>query len=332
MRFSEFKGNEAVKAALTGMVDSGRVSHAIMLHEDDGGGGVALALAFLQYLFCLDHRGEDSCGECPTCNKVGKLIHPDIHFVFPVNTGTSTPLLKQWRELVLSDPYFTEGDLTEALGIEGKTSVIAVSQAKEILEILGLSALEGGYRAVLVYLPEKMNKEAGNRLLKMMEEPPALTQFILVTHAPEKVLDTIRSRCQNIRVFPFPGAARGAARQEEGYREQFASLMEALLSKDLASALDTGETLAALPSRESAKAFCTFAAGSMREIFLRQQGRGELSGSPADPALDRWAASCKKTFPRSALGCLDRTRMLIERNVNLKLVFTDLVDRLFLNV
>ena len=160
------------------MVDSGKVPHAIMFHEDDGGGGVPIALAFLQYLFCKDKAGGDSCGACPSCNKISKLIHPDVHFIYPVNTGASTDFAAQWRELVLSNPVFTENDLREALGIEGKNAMIKVDEAKTVLDILSLYALERGYRALVMYLPEKMNKEAANRLLKAVEEHNEVCRLI----------------------------------------------------------------------------------------------------------------------------------------------------------
>lgn len=321
MRFSEITANEEVLRALSGMVDSGKIPHAIMLHEDDGGGAVGLATAFLQYLYCKSRSGGDSCGECPSCNRISKLIHPDVHYIFPVNAGNlSVNFAKQWRELVLGNPVFTENDLTEALGIEGKSSLIAVGEAKAMLETLSLSALEGGYRAIVIYLPEKMNQEAANRLLKVIEEPPRLTQFILITHSPEKILQTIASRCQRIRVMPCSGLRKTRVEFPE-----FDTLMEALVRKDLSAALEASDALAALPSRESAKSFCVFAGERLRDIFLAQQGL-----SAADEKTGRLASSLKKTFPRAALQAFDRARMLIERNVNLKILFTDLANRLYM--
>lgn len=321
MRFSDITANEDVLRALSGMVDSGKIPHAIMLHEDDGGGAVGLANAFLQYLYCKSRSGGDSCGECPSCNRISKLIHPDVHYIFPVNAGNlSVNFAKQWRELVLGNPVFTENDLTEALGIEGKSSLIAVGEAKAMLETLSLSALEGGYRSVVIYLPEKMNQEAANRLLKVIEEPPRLTQFVLITHSPEKILQTIASRCQRIRVMPCSGLRKTRVEFPE-----FDTLMDALVRKDLSAALEASDALAALPSRESAKSFCVFAGERLRDIFLAQQGL-----SAADERTGRLASSLKKTFPRTALQAFDRARMLIERNVNLKILFTDLANRLYM--
>ena len=325
MTFAQVQGNTEVKKALTGMVDAGRVPHAILFHEDDGGGAFPMALAFLQYLYCRERSGGDSCGRCPSCGKIGRLIHPDVHFVFPTAAGVlSEQYMEPLRRLVAENPSFREADLMEALGIEGKNSIIAVSESRRLLEKLSLSALEGGYRAVVIYLPERMNAEAANRLLKMIEEPPQQTQFLLIAHQLEKVLTTISSRCQRIRIQPA-GPAAGAVFSDAQLLDD---LMDALLGKDLLGALEVAERIAALPSRESAKAFCIFAADRLRQMFLCQQGiegAGEIS-----PQARRWAAACRKTFPRQALEVLDRAQTLIGRNVNLKILFADMADRMFL--
>ena len=330
MRFQDFAGNADVKKALVGMVDSGRIPHAILFHENDGGGAMRIVLAFLQYLYCRGRDAGDSCAACPSCNKIGKLIHPDVHFIFPVSGKNvlSVTLISKWRELVRENPDFTEAELNESLGIETKSSLIAVAEAKALLENLALSALEGGYRSVVIYLPEKMNAEAANRLLKVIEEPPEMTQFLLITHSPEKVLQTISSRCQSIRI--MPGGQRTVS--SEADLELFSELMESVLSGDLLRLLETGEKISALPSRENAKAFCKYASARLRDIFLVQQGMTALldSGSETGRKALEWAASLRKNFPRKALDLFDNACRMIERNVNVKIVFTDLCDGLYL--
>ena len=359
MIFDGIAGNADVKRALAGMAGSGRVPHALMFYENDGCGALLLALGFLE---CLTGS-----------QKVRKLIHPDVHFIFPVTKGskvsvdkpTSENYLQYWRELVDRNPYFLENELNDALGIEGKSSVIAIAEAKFIIEKLSFHSLEGGWRAIVVYLPEKMNKDTANRLLKSIEEPPEQTLFIFVTHAPERVLSTISSRCQGIRVLPLskeevagvlegrfgrPEAEALAAAEVAGgsvgralaYLSEsgeagaeaalFAALMDALLAKDLMAAQDVGEQLAALPSRERAKAFCRYAAEGLRKLFMLQQGLGQIAGAaPAEAeTFAGYAARCRKTFPRKALPLLDNALMLIERNINLKILFCDLVDRLYI--
>ena len=331
MRFADIKGNADVVRALVGMVDSGRVPHAIMLHEDDGGGAMPLALAFLQYLYCRDRNGGDSCGECPRCSKISKLIHPDVHFIHPIvvkKDTTSLSYVADFRSLVLSNPCFTETELGEALGFEGKSTLIPVAEARSILDSLALSALEGGWRSVIIYLPEKMNQDASNRLLKMIEEPPSQTQFLLITHAPEKVLSTISSRCQTIRVRPS-GASKDVSGESVGlYAELWASLMNALTARDLLAALEVGDSLAALPSRESAKAFCRFAVSQLRLMFLERQHLDALAPG-TDPQTALWTSKVKPTFPRLASEAFDRARSLVERNVNAKILFADLVGKLY---
>ncbi|MCQ2182293.1 MAG: hypothetical protein MJY89_02670 [Bacteroidales bacterium] len=316
-----------LESVLCGMVASGRIPHAILFHEDDGGGAFPLAMDFLKTLYCGRRVGENACGECPSCNKISKYIHPDIHFVFPTAAGyISTQYMEQFRALATQKPSFSEAELNEALGIEGRNSMIAVSEAKHILEVLSLSALEGGYKAVVMYLPEKMNREAANRLLKIIEEPSEKTQFIFITHAPEKVLETISSRCQRIRV----SNSSESGMPEFSRPELVYSLMDALLSRNLVEALDVSEKIAALPSREMAKSFCAFFGGALRQMFLHQQGLPSLAC--ADERYASWASRCKKTFPRQALDSIGRAQSLIDRNVNMKILFTDLVNRLYMSI
>lgn len=322
MTFEEIRGNEAVKTALVGMVDSGRVPHAIMFNEDDGGGAFPICLAFLQYLYY--GKGQNS--------KMAKLIHPDVHFVFPIqahDNDTSITHIADFRELALDNPYFKENDLSDRIGAEGKQTGINVNEANFICDKLAFNSLEGGYISIVIYLPEKMNVTAANKLLKSLEEPAKNTVFLLITHSPEKVLQTIDSRCIHIRVAPegLPEVSEKAGAAEFG--DLFIPLMDAVTRRDLLSALDVGEKLAALPSRDKMKAFCAYAAENMRIMFLSQQGLGSMHrGSD----VIQYAAKCKKTFPRNALGILTRASMLIERNVNPKILFTDMVNRIFTSI
>lgn len=335
MKFSQIQGNEQVVKALAGAVDSGRLPHALLLHENDGGGAFPMALAFLQYLYCSDRKDGDSCGECPHCNKISKLIHPDVHFVFPVVLPSSSAqsehspseqFIPDFRTLALEKPVFTEGDLYRALGFDGKNPVIGVAEANALLRAFSLHSLEGGYSTALVYLPERMNTQAANKLLKMLEEPPAQTVFVLITHAPEKLLPTIVSRCQMFRI-SSPLVSAAESYDDGGLLSQ---LMDALLSRNLSETLSIGEQIAALPSRESAKGFCRYAAEKFRRVFLYQQGLSKLAGD--DPEAAAWASKLSKRFPRMALAKLDRTVGMIDRNVNIKILFTELTDSLYMYI
>ena len=319
-------GNEEVVSTLHRMVESGRIPHAMLLHEDDGGGAFPIVINFLEALYGGNPR-------------VGKLIHPDIHFVFPV-AGSDKPVSVQFigafRELLLQNPYFYENELYAAIGIEGKQSNISVNEARSILDRLSLTAVEGGYRTVVMYLPEKMNVQAANALLKMVEEPPQKTLFLLITHAPEKVLVTISSRCLHMRVQPLSPEAEEQvhAREAAGNTvllDLFHDLLDALAARDLLKALETGEAVADIKVREQQKNFCRLAGEDLRRIFMLQKQQTQLVRIPggSEDYYGKMAQRLKPTFARRALAALDRALLLIERNVNQKILFTDLVNQLY---
>ncbi|MBR2162445.1 MAG: DNA polymerase III subunit delta' [Bacteroidales bacterium] len=374
MRFADIIGNKAAASALQSMADSGRVAHAMLFYENEGCGALPLALAYIQYLNCSNPKDGDSCGECPSCRQMSKLIHPDVHFVFPVNKGPKTSddkpvsesYIRYWRELVLSNPYFLESDLQKAIGIESKTGLIAVAEARSIISKLSLTAVADGYKAVVFYLPEKMNQETANRLLKMVEEPPEKTLFIFITHAPEKVLQTIFSRCQSVRVLPMTkdevaqslertgvpqqdaaskaavsggsvGVALGMIGDKEEYNmfmDLFSDLMNSVVAKDLLSALECGEQISALDSREKQKAFCIFASDCIRRIFMVQQNLPQIAGIRDEEAVfyGKMAEACGKKFCSRTITNIEKAVALVDRNVNSKIVFCDLVNRMFLSI
>ena len=351
MRFADVIGNAKVARTLANMADSGRVAHAMLMYENEGCGALALALAYVQYLNCSNPSGGDSCGECPSCRQMSKLIHPDVHFVFPVNKGpktsddkpTSESYIKYWRELAVADPYFTEPDLQKAIGIESKNGLIAVAEAKSIINKLSLTAVGDGYKAVIFYLPEKMNQETANRLLKMVEEPPVQTLFIFITHAPEKVLQTIFSRCQSVRVIPLTKeeVARVNALKPQSedsdadvFQELFYDLMNSIVSRDLMAALECGEAIAALDSREKQKAFCAYAGDCMRKIFMIQRNMPQIAGVE-DTEQEFYASlaqKCGKEFCSKSMTNIEKVVAMIDRNVNSKILFCDLVNRMFLSI
>jgi len=323
MRFEGVIGNEPVKQALGRMIDSGRVPHAMMFHENDGGGGVSFCLAFLKELM----------GGSP---KVQKMIHPDVYFLYPAGGGLAADLIFQFRELVISHPYFTEMDFFAALGLEKKRSIISVAEANALLDKLAFCSLEGGWKAVVLFLPENLGAETANKLLKSIEEPSEKTIFLLVTHDPSRVMPTIRSRCQNIRLLPpAEEVDREEGENEVQARQMFGELMEAAIARDLEGALAVGEKLSALTSREQQKSFCRIGAALIRKVFaVQQEGLEETAGLlPSDEEIVRQVASgTKKNFPRKALSAFDRASLLIDRQVNAKIVFCDMVDRLYLYI
>ena len=346
MRFSEIIGNEALGESLVRMVRENRLPHALLFTEENGGGGFAMALALAQYVNCRERGETDSCGTCGSCHKYGKLIHPDLHFVFPVS---SSPLLSEnekkapdsdyflpvFRPLALENPYFTEQQLYDALGMENKSGLIGVSEARNIFAKLSLRAAEGPYKTLIVFLPEKMNAEAANKLLKLLEEPPQGTLFLLVSHNPERLLPTIRSRCQAIALRPLNREQRRAASGEEPdpaeYREIARSLLEAGLAKRILDTFPQWEMLADL-GREKQREWCLYMENYIRKIWLCAQGLDDLAVlSPQEEAPVRdFAAKIKPAFYEKAFTALEGALQAIGSNVNPKLTFCDLSNRLLL--
>lgn len=368
MKFSDIIGNSEVKEALVRMADGGRIPHAMMFHENEGCGALALIVAFMQYLNCKSRHDWDSCGICPSCNQISKLIYPDMHFVFPVagEKVTSESFIQKWRDLFVRNPFFMENELYETLEIEKKAASISVADAKNILGWLSLSSFSDGYRAIVIWLPEKMQTEASNRLLKIVEEPSEKTLFLFVTHQPERVLKTIRSRCQLIRVMPagkdeiaaalprwtgidaeaaayaaeFASGSIGVAIRSLAERDEnvemmdiFMGLMDSILSRNYLAALEAGETVSAMDSREKQKAFCKFAGECVRRIYMLQQNMPGISGiRPEDREFyDDAARRCGPLFCQRALAAISKAYSLIVRNVNQKIVFTNMVNRLFVS-
>ncbi len=212
MPFSEILGHKDIIANLCNMVDSNRMPHALLFTEKPGCGALSLALATLEYMFCKERQGGDSCHHCSSCSKISKLVHPDIHFTFPLNVSTTIGGDKRgepelfypaWRQLVKENPYFNETDLYKAFGIENKLGTISVAEANVIIRKLSLSSYEGGAKVMLIMFPERMTLETANKLLKNLEEPQNGTYYFLISHNPEKIITTILSRCRIIEVPPI---------------------------------------------------------------------------------------------------------------------------------
>lgn len=343
MQFGDVIGNRELKKTLAQMVDSNRLSHAILLCEHNGGGAFPLALALAQYANCRDRKDGDSCGVCPSCHKYRKLIHPDLHFVFPVSSTKelsesekkapiSDYFLSSFTDLALRNPYFGEQELYESLGIDNKSGNISVNEARRIFEKLSLRASEGFYKVMVIFLPEKMNQEAGNKLLKIIEEPPQQTLFLLISHNPERVLQTIRSRCLRIDLKPMDREEKNTvapASDNASMRGTITTLLEAVSRKDLAATFPIWESLAET-GREKQKEFCLYSEEFIRKIFLVANGLESLADiHPAEEeAIRGLAKGLKPHFYEKALSVLDGVISAVEGNVNPKLVFCDMCNSL----
>ena len=208
MLFREIIGQEATKQQLRQAVREGRIPHAQLFTGITGVGKLQLALAYAQYLNCPNRTEEDSCGVCPTCLQFQHLQHPDLHFAFPIvktDAGdTCDAFLEPWREIILNKHYFDLEDWHLALGVETKQSMIYEKESQEIIRKLSLKSYGNGYKIMLIWQPEKMNASSANKLLKLLEEPPLQTVFLLVSEHPEQLLATIQSRVQTIHVPRLP--------------------------------------------------------------------------------------------------------------------------------
>ena len=202
MLFKEIIGQEEVKRQLCASVREGRIPHAQLFTGISGIGKLQLALAYAQYLNCPNRTEHESCGTCPTCLQFEHLQHPDLHFVFPIvgSDETCDAFLESWREFILQKHYFDLEDWHKALGVETKQSMIYEKESGEILRKLSLKPYGNGYKVMIIWQPEKMNITTANKLLKLLEEPPEKTVFLLVSEHPEMLLATIQSRVQTIRV------------------------------------------------------------------------------------------------------------------------------------
>ena len=203
MQFSEILGQDYIKSHLTKSADLGRIPHAQLFVGPEGSGTLPMAIAYAQYILCGNQNGENS-GTNESCNiKFQKISHPDLHFVYPtVSTEEvkqkpkSLDFLSDWRQFISKNPYGGLFDWYSYLGVQNKQGEIRVDDAQEILKSLSLKSYEGGYKIMIVWMADKLNTAASNKLLKLLEEPPEKTVFILISEHEEDIIQTIRSRCQ----------------------------------------------------------------------------------------------------------------------------------------
>ncbi len=307
MTFKEITGQDDIKKRLIKTVKDNRIAHAQLFFGPEGCGNLALAIAYAQYINCLSPTDEDSCGTCPSCNKYQKLIHPDLHFIFPVATTkkiTKEPVsddyIKEWREMLLSSPYISLQQWYDKIELENKQGSISKNESQEILRKLNLKTYEAEYKIIIIWLPEKMNIIAANKLLKILEEPPAKTLFLMIPENTETLLQTIISRTQLIKIpkitdedllkfmkhkYVLPDSQlldivrlangnfiRATAifenNNEDSFNfEKFITLMRLCWSKDVPGILKWCESLSGI-GRERQKSFLLYALRIIRANFM----------------------------------------------------------------
>ncbi len=363
MFFKDVIGQEEAKQRLVNEVKEGRIPHARLFCGPEGTGKLPLAIAYAQYLCCENRGTDDACGVCPSCVKFHKLVHPDLHFAFPIikkKTSKDTvcdDFLADWRAFVLQNPYFNLNHWLQAMGAENQQAQIFAKESDEITRKLSLKASQGNYKVMLIWLPEKMNTECSNKLLKLLEEPPAGTVFLLVSEEPDALLQTIQSRTQR---FNLPGIgeeelaatlqtgyglqaedAADIARRAEGsylnaleaihlneenqqFFELFVNLMRLSYQRKIREIKQWSETVAAM-GRERQKHFLTYCQRMIRENFMYNFHRPDLVYmNPEEQKFStRFAPFVNERNVTDIINELTEAQRHIEQNVNPKMVFFD---------
>ncbi len=306
MRFSDVIGQEELKGRLRESVAAGRISHAQLFSGAAGYGVLPLALAYVQYINCASRTSEDSCGQCPSCRQIESLAHPDLHFALPVNrqgkksgeTPMTDDFLPLWRSVVSnSRGYVAPQNWYSALDL-GKTlkGIITAKEADKIVEKLSLKSYGEGYKTMIIWLPEMMNEQAANKILKILEEPWDRTLFILITERGDKLLPTIISRTQEVAVPRIDEQALTQYCLERGVEASMAQKIARFACGDL---LKVGEIIAGERSEEQATAF---------ELFCSLM---RLSYNDKHLELVSWAEDVARMSRDGQLSLLSHTARLL---------------------
>ena len=364
MRFADIIGQQELKRHLAQSVDRGRISHAQLFTGAAGTGALPLAIAYAQYLNCPHRKDGDSCGVCPSCVKIASLAHPDLHFVFPVNKQgkksgevvLSAEFMPQWRECVASTGgYFTPQQWYDRLDL-GKTlrGMISAKEADEIIRRLSFKSFESEYKIMLIWLPETMNEEAANKILKILEEPWEKTLFLLVSERADLLLSTILSRTQEVAVprltvedlMPMAqgdeqqrrNTARLAAgdliemrrlaggEEDEVRRDSFdlfCRLMRLSYNDKHLELIDWADEVATL-TREQQRSMLRHAARLLRESYMLHAGLGQISYLWGEEA-----AFCNKFAPfignqniEYLISEIEQAMRQVSQNGNPRIIFT----------
>lgn len=386
MQFQSITGQKETKEQLLSMIQQNRLSHALLFLGKEGSGALQLALAFAQYIVCKPQQQEvdlfakaaptvkkedaakknDSCGACPACKKANELIHPDIHFSYPViskksgDKPISTDFIKEWREFINTNPYGNIYDWLQFIGAENKQGNITAHECNDIIRKLNLKSFESEYKILIMWMPEFLGKE-GNKLLKLIEEPPANTLFILVAENEDQILPTILSRTQLVKLpmlsnleieaslelkagVAIEKAQQVAALAEGNYREALQLLQHAdddwelMLREWLNAIIKTGPVAqvkwiddTAKLGREKQKQFLKYFIHLLEEAV-----RLRIIGSPnngqtttTNDFASRLNKLCSLSQQEAIINELDKASYYIERNANAKMLFHALSIRIY---
>lgn len=369
--FDNIIGQKEYITSLRTAIDNNRLPHALLISGNEGTGGLALAYAAAQYLICPHRHDGDACGQCPQCLQLGKLQHPDVHFVFPVvrkknqkEAPISLDYMSEWRNAFLNNHYLTLNEWTTTSGEENKQAGIFVAEANNIIKTLSVKPFESDYRVMIIWLPEKMNEETANKLLKIIEEPNDMTHFFLVSQEPERIIGTIQSRVQRINLPPIADVdiqqalvsrfncpqdkAIDYARMSHGsyvealkllnddeersfYFTKFCEMMRLSYAKKLFDMKEWSEELSGI-GRERQKAYLQYAQQMIRENFIMNFNTPSLNYLNES---ERTFSSRFHAFVNhnNVAGIMDELALAekdIMQNVNAKMVFFDLSLKLIM--
>lgn len=361
MLFKDIPGLENIKTTLRRSVQNSHLAHAQLFDSSPGGGGLALALAFSTYINCENRNEEDACGVCASCAKMNKLIHPDFHFIFPIAASkkidgkTSEAFLTYWRSFILENPYRLLPEWLDFINAENKQGNISVEEARGILRKLSTKAYEGEYKILLIWKPDIMNAASSNALLKILEEPPYKTLFLLVSDQSDKLLTTIISRTQRITVPAFADAevrhflkkhtesdslANQATFLSDGnlsealqlIRENaddrsawFADWMRSCYRYDVSHLVKLSETFDTM-NKEKQKGLLEYSLRLFRDMLVWSQGAGELLRVPEEELtfVQNFSKAVNFAALEKMVEEVNTAYYHIERNVRAKMVFLDL--------
>jgi DNA polymerase-3 subunit delta' len=364
VKFSSVIGHSQVKQRLIQSAKDKRVSHALLFLGPAGGGNLPMAIAFAQYLVCENPGENDSCGVCPGCKKMNKLIHPDVTFTYPVapkeeiKKPRSIDYFEQWSEEVTANPYITYNQWMQALDLDNKQGLIAEAESGDIIHRLSLKSSEAPYKIIIIWLPERMNTTSANKLLKIIEEPPEDTFFFLVAEHFESLLPTIVSRTQLLKVNKIsdeemiedlqknhgidPGTSKRIAHLADGsyseallminnsdveknMNQQFLAWMRSCLKLNVRNISDQSQQFGG-ETRETQKNFINHALTVVRECMLINYGDHSLVRLEGKDLEDftRLAPFINASNIEGFNDELNKAYFHLERNANSKLLFTDL--------
>jgi DNA polymerase-3 subunit delta' len=370
MFFRDVIGQKGIKQRLIQSVKDGYIPHARLISGPEGVGKIALALAYARYLNCKNRGEDDACGVCPSCVKFNKLSHPDLHFVFPIykvdkkKKEVCDDYLPEWRNFVLKNPYFSFSSWLRFIDAENAQGMIYAKESDEIIRKLNLKAYESEYKIMFVWLPEKMNVICANKLLKLIEEPPVNTVFLLISENPDQVVGTIQSRTQSLPIPPIADEdlakaiaavsteLTGNSMSDEGianlvhlsngsylktlelietseenrkHLELFISIMRNCWRRDIKNMKAEGDNFASL-GRERQKSFLAFAQKMIRENFLYGLNIPEINSLTPEEA-DFSVNFSPYVNEKNVIDLMDELALAerhIESNVNPRMIFFDL--------